>query len=79
MPEYENVEAVRERFTYQPPSNSQVAAMHAQVSQMTGDLAVHFASKIPKSRELSLGLTALAEARMWLNAAVAVNQVEVDS
>ena len=46
---------------------------HEAIRKLTRELGEQYIDLCPHSRELSLALTALQEAQMWANAAIAVN------
>jgi len=47
--------------------------MHREIRIKSESLAQHYTKVLPDSREKSLALTALQEAQMWANAAVAIH------
>ena len=60
-------------FTHHPPHGSQVARYEA-VRAAGKAFAVVDTESAPQSRELSLALTAVQQAVMWVNAAIAINE-----
>lgn len=60
------------RFTYHPPTGEKVAR-HENVRNEVAILAARLDTLLPDSREKSCAFTALEEALMWANAAVARN------
>jgi hypothetical protein len=65
-------EELHRRFTYVPPTGTKVHK-HEEARSNTLDLATVYDVLLPDSREKSLALTALQEALMWANAAIATN------
>ena len=62
------------RFAYHPPKTSTVAARHSDVRTAANAFA-HFVNDVcPDGREKSLAVTAIEEAMMWANAAIARGQ-----
>jgi len=66
-------EELRKRFFYRPPRDEEAIASHAQVSELTYQLARMLCVLCPPGRNLSLALTALEDVRMRANAAIAVD------
>jgi hypothetical protein len=64
---------LRKRFKHHPPGE-RAAIAHGLVRNDFTDLAVSLNDLLPESREKSLVFTALEEALMWANAAIARNQ-----
>ena len=62
-------------FTYHRPFGSQ-QERYVKLRDEAAKLALSFATNAPESRELSLALTKLEEAIMWVNAAIARNEEE---
>jgi len=58
------------RFTYHPPKEGQ-PARYELIRFMALGLARSIVASTPESREQSLAITALEEAVMWSNAAIA--------
>lgn len=58
------------RFTYHPPTADQVPKYEA-IRRVAKDFAHVINDLTPESREQSLAITALEEAVMWANAAIA--------
>lgn len=61
-------------FAHHPPSNSHVVNAHQFVRSVMTDAAIKLNTILPDSREKSLALTAMQEAGMWANAAIAIHQ-----
>ena len=61
------------RFTYHKPTGDQ-PIRYSVLGQRARDLAEDMMFNAPRSRELSLALTKLEEAVMWVNAAIARNE-----
>lgn len=69
---YEEVEAeLHKRFDHHPPVDQAAADSHAQWRAECKELARTAMCMLPTGREQSLVLTALEEALMWGNAAIA--------
>lgn len=64
---------VDNRFTHHPPQGDQ-AQRYEQLRGRAKSLALEIMSLTPPSREQSLAITALEEAVMWANAAIARNE-----
>ena len=64
---------IAKRFTYQPPKPERQADFKA-IRQDAWQLAETVLAHTPASREQSLAITAIEEAVMWANAAIARNQ-----
>lgn len=58
------------RFTYHPPQGTQ-PERYIHIRNAAKALAKLIADSTPESREQSLAITALEEAVMWANAAIA--------
>lgn len=67
-PTYEDL---KNRFTYHPPPDKARIEAHAKVSSLCLDTARALVLICPEGRNLSLCLTALEDARMRANAALA--------
>jgi hypothetical protein len=65
-----NAPEIERRFTYSAP-DAEKKAIHEHVDVETKILAHKLDHCLPEGREKSLALTALQEARMWANAAIA--------
>lgn len=63
---------IRETFRYHKPSPAKVR-QHQAIRNVLTEAAVEIGELTPFSRERSLALTALQEAQMWANAAVAIH------
>jgi|SRR6185437_185577 len=68
-----NRDRVIHNFTYHAPQGTQVVR-YGQLRDAGKALALLFLELAPESRERSLALTALEEAVMWANAAIARNE-----
>lgn len=66
-------EAVLHRFDHMPPATDAVANTHAAARKQFKLLAAWVYDNTEVSRERSLVITALQEAMMWTNAAIAMN------
>lgn len=64
---------LEKRFTYHPPKGDQ-AVRYAQIRADAKQFALMIDELAPDSREKSLAVTALEEAVMWANAAIARNE-----
>lgn len=62
---------IENRFAYHPPQTSDVAAKHQAIRDALRTTAHFVVGQIPPGREASLAITALEEAMMWANAAIA--------
>lgn len=70
----ENLEAeLRRRFTYHPPQPGQ-PERYTLIREEAHELAREICLCCPDGRERSLALTALQEAVMWANAAIACGE-----
>lgn len=69
----EESERLAKNFIYHPPTAEQTQR-YWHLRNETKTLAVIYCQCAPQSRELSLALTALEEAVMWVNAAIARNE-----
>lgn len=63
-----------ERFKHHPPKTDQRISTHEAVREAATELATKLNDILPESREKSLALTAVQEAAMWSNAAVAIHE-----
>lgn len=61
-----------ERHAHHPPTPEAVG-LHEEIRRQGIDFALWLNHNLPESRELSLALTAVQEATMWANAAVAIH------
>jgi hypothetical protein len=61
---------IETRFTYHAPKEGQ-PAKYTAIREQAKDLAQYVVDHTPESREQSLVLTAIEEAVMWANAAIA--------
>lgn len=62
------------RYSYHPPETEDRIRRHEAVREASMQLAVIYEELLPSSREASLAHTALQEASMWANAAVALHE-----
>lgn len=65
---------LEERFTFHP-ATPETGPAHDAVRSRCRELASWFDEVLPDSREKSLALTAVQEAMMWANGAVAIHGV----
>lgn len=65
---------LRDRFRHHPPTTQGRIDAHDGIRSRAADFAVWLNASLPESREKSLALTALQEAAMWANAAVAIHE-----
>jgi len=65
-----NVIEINRRFTYQPQTEI-TKPMFERINAEMLVLAHHLDNVLPEGREKALALTALQEAKMWSNAAIA--------
>jgi len=63
---------IDERFAYHP-ATPVTGPKHDDVRRLCRQLALELVDLTPASREQSLALTALQEAMMWSNAAIAIH------
>ncbi len=68
-------ERLENNFTYHPPFGD-LPSRYEIIRGEAKTLAYTFCQRAPESRELSLALTKLEEAVMWVNAAIARNEKE---
>lgn len=61
------------RFEHHPPPNDDVALLHGDTRRRFLALAVSLNDTLPAGREKALVFTALEEASMWAQAAIARN------
>lgn len=61
------------RFAYHPPADQATVRAHETVRELCGHFAAILDRICPASREKSLALTAVQEAMMWANAAIAIH------
>ena len=64
---------IEQRFTYHAPKPGQ-PERYEQLRNKAKELALLIVELTPQSREQSLAITALEEASMWGNAAIARNE-----
>ncbi len=69
------LERIMNDFTYHPPTPDQIQR-YEEIRQMARVVAQAILVYCPPSREQSLALTKLEEMVMWMNAAIARNEVE---
>jgi len=72
LPEDIEREDVHQRFEFHP-STAATGPKHDEVRFKHLGIALWVLANVPPSRERSLALTALQEAMMWANAAVAIH------
>jgi hypothetical protein len=65
---------ITKRFTSHAPRSQATVEAHVMAREVFGKLAAVLNELLPESREKSLAFTALEEALMWSNAAIARNQ-----
>lgn len=65
------IEDLKRRFTYHPPSHGSTINAHERVRATLYSAAETIVSITRPSREQALAITALEEAMMWANAAIA--------
>lgn len=68
---------ITERFAHHPPTSQTVIKTHERVRYDFEELAVTMHEILPASREASLCQTALQEAAMWANAAIAIHMNKI--
>lgn len=66
-------EEIVERFRYHPADTRERVEAHENVRADITLTAMRLNDRLPESREKSLALTALQEAAMWANAAIAIH------
>jgi len=66
------LEEIEDDLVYHKP-DAEKAARHEQISSAARDFARVVIENCPASRERSVTITKLQEARMWANAAIALN------
>ena len=66
---------VNEVFKYHAPTELQVER-YRQINDAAKDFAKTILRNCPESREASLALTNIQEARMWANASIALEGLE---
>lgn len=71
MTKQELKDRVKNNHRHHPPKTEERISKHEFVRQVTMDCANNLIDVCPLSRELSLALTAMEEAMMWANAAIA--------
>ena len=74
MAKDQTLERIENNFTYHPPFGGQTER-YVLMRDEAKKLAILMVNKAPESRELSVALTKLEEAVMWVNAAIARNEV----
>lgn len=72
-PSVEQLDQLHSAFTYHRPHTDQ-PERYERLRNACGDLAAMMIANAPQSRELSLALTNLEQASMWVNAAIARNE-----
>lgn len=68
-----DTQELQRRMAYHPIKDDAQRELYEQNRAKFIDLARHVVEATPESREQSLALTALQEALMWTNAAIACN------
>lgn len=63
---------IRRNYAHHRPANRDVELAHSHVREILADAAVALNKVVPEGRHKSLMHTALEEARLWANTAVAV-------
>jgi hypothetical protein len=63
-----------QRFSHHPPLSGERISRHEAIREATMQLAVIYEELLPGSREASLAQTALQEAAMWANGALALHE-----
>ena len=71
------VDRIKNDFGFHP-ANDITKLLHERTRSRFKELAVWVATTVPDGREKSLALTALQEAAMWTNAAIACNLAELE-
>lgn len=64
---------IEHEFSYHPPTGDEQIRRHETIRAATKDLA-HQYDQLPDGREKDLAITALREALLWANAAIACEQ-----
>jgi len=72
MTKYVSEREINNRFGFHPATN-QTRPLHEESREAFTDLAHWVNETLPEGREKSLCLTAIQEAAMWSNAAIACN------
>lgn len=62
---------IKNNHAHHPPQTAERISAHEQVREVTAECAKRLVDLCPEGRELSLALTAMEEAMMWANAAIA--------
>lgn len=70
MPSPDEIHA---RFAHHPPQTEARIKAHESVRALSESLAQSFLMILPNCRETSLAMTAIQEASMWANAALAIH------
>lgn len=71
MTKEELIERIQENHRHHSPQTKERIEAHSEVRAVTAACAMCLVELCPVSRELSLALTAMEEAMMWANAALA--------
>ncbi len=71
-------EELENRFGFHPATD-ETRALHEEIRATFIDTAKYLNDTLPDSREKSCALTALQEAAMWSNAAIACNLAPLES
>lgn len=64
-------EDLENRFTFHPVKDDEQAAKYEQIRDVAGSFSSMIVGLCPPGREVSLAITAIEEAVMWANAAIA--------
>ena len=64
-------EQIRENFRHHPPKDAGVANLHREIQELAIEATVRIARLIKPSRERSLFITHMQDAKMWANTALA--------
>lgn len=70
-------EEINKIFTYHKPFGSQ-ASSYEKIREEARLFAIGINNMCPESREKSLAITAIQQAVMWANAAIAIHEVDPD-
>lgn len=68
----ETLDEVLDRFAFHP-ANETTRPMHETTREEFANLVEYVVSELPPGRHKSLALTALQQAQMWCNAAIAID------
>lgn len=73
-----NTELIVNRFKHHPPRTEGRIVAHEELRRRFTELALWLEEAVPASREKSCAHTALQEAAMWGNAALAIHGDEIE-